>query len=765
MLNGSTLLGNYKARDGRSGAGGWIVNCGFALDGAKMIGADTFDGYSAPPGTDIVWEQNLRPGENVDQDDLDMFYTAGGGEASPWVSGGTFDCAIAPSNSDVRYKIVLGRVWVTQDAEETWELCSLPSQAKLEPNSPVRMMGKALAVDPINPSICIAALPTGVFILTGYGAAYTTVSTGTIPTPTYPSTDHGRMCVAFDPSSATTGGKTQGIYILSNGNGLYHSTNAGVAWAAITASPTLPGRADHLKIGDNGYVYLTGDGGGNTNAQFRRWSGAWLEPTGISCKGIALSRHHPGRIYICGPQGGLGVSTNYGANGSWQLGGYIMANVRISPDIPWQQFTNEVYMSNGDIEEDPIDDRLWCFEGIGVWYMNNPPSVISGYSQKAIWTSCSHGINNMVCFTSKFSPSGNLGMAIGDRAAFVWPKARIGKNYPIQHPTTTSAIQNGGSCDFAPEDENFCGFATTFCGSAAYTEDLGETFIEVETLASTPGATGIGGNIVCLDKDRWILIETNKGKVWRTESRGQPTVDMPYGWERIVVGTDTAQMWHAFYYHSRRILIRDKNVEGRAFAYNHGEGDPGSAADADRGLWRFDNYGLSKTKILNGFIIGYGADYYHGKLTQYDDDTLLWCGGDNALGLWTVSNLDGGTNSAIKTEITGTDDISGAVHFGEVYAVGVAKGLANSDHPAVLVAGSRMASPANLALTKNIEPYGFWLSLDGMQTWKFLGRFLNGNFDLVYDIAGDPSTFARFNICYTGSGNRIFDYIYERNLI
>lgn len=740
------LLGTYKGRNGMAGAGGWVTGFSIAADGTKMIRTDTYNGYTAPAGTAIKWTPNLKAGINVAISDLNMFYTPTGGEASPWCGPGAYDVAIAPSNSAVRYQITLGRVYVTQDSGASWTRCTLASKLELEPNAPNRMMGKSLVVDPQNPAVCMFASPQGLHYTTDYGVTWTAVLTSVLPAPT----PGNRCCIAYDPSSAVTGGKKQGLYCFVNGVGLHHSVNAGVAWTLIAGSPTSPLYADHCKVGSNGYVYLAGDGGGNNNAQFRRWNGVdtWLEPAGINCKSMAISPFNAGHVYICGPQGNLGLSKDYGA--TWELGGYMTANVRLSPAIPWQQFTIENYMSNGDMEFDTVTNRLWVVEGIGVWYMDNPPTAIAGYSQTATWTSCSIDIENMVSFPVAFSDAGMLVWAIGDRAAFTIPQNRLGKLYPDRHPTTGGAIQNSCGGDWVSSDPLFAVYATTFCGSAAFTLDGGETYTMRQTLASTPGASGIGGNIVAFDKDRWVLVESNAGNVWRTADRGLT-------WTRCVIGTDTGQMWHAYFYHCRRIIVRDQYTPGRAYAYNHGSGAPISSSAADRGIWRTDDYGVTWTNVHNDYIIAYGADYYHGKLSQYGPNKFVWCGGDNALGLW--YSADG---CVTWNRVMGTDDVLGAAQFGEVYGVGIAKGATGSAHPAVLVAGYRMITPINAALIPDISGYGFWISVDGMATWKRTTQFLNGNFDLVQDIAGDPTTFARFFVGQYGSGGQIVDYDYPQ---
>jgi hypothetical protein len=563
----------------------------------------------------------------------------------------------------------------------------------------------------------------------------------------------GRCCIAFDPSSSVTSSRKQGLYCFVNGSGLYHSANAGVAWSKVTDRPTTPTCAAHLKIGANSYVYLTGTCYNEDAFQFSRWDGStWLEPTGVIAKSLAISPHNPGHVYICSGGSGLGLTKDYGD--TWELDGFCQANARISPDIPWQAFTKEDYMSNGDIEFDPTENTIWQVSGIGAWHCHNPPTTINFAPVTTPWTSCSEGVENMVCFPSCFAPDGTLLQAIGDRAAITFPKAKLGKVYPAFHPKLPdTALQNSCGGDYAPEDNAFAVYATSFCGSAAFTTDRAETAYTCRTtLAEVAGATGIGGNIACFTKDKWVLVESNGGKVWRTSDRGLT-------WARCTMGTDADQFFHGYIYNARRVIVKDKAVIGRAYIYNAGSTATNGYLP-DRGVWRTDDYGANWTQIYSGFIIAYGADHFHGKLSQYNDTSLLWCGGDNALGLWKLSGIDGAT--ATKTEVTGSDDLLGSARFGEVYGAGMAKGAANSAHPAVLVCGFRMVTPANASQIDDSSGYGFWLSLDGMATWERIAKYLGGDYDGPTDVAGDPSTFARFVVANGGSGCQIVDYNYTQ---
>jgi hypothetical protein len=87
-------------------------------------------------------------------------------------------------------------------------------------------------------------------------------------------------------------------------------------------------------------------------------------------------------------------------------------------DIPWLAWTNEYYMSDGDMIFDPSTGRLMFSEGIGLWWTNNPPASASS----VVWTSQSIG------FASRRS---------ADRSLLGPPRFRLGKSRDVSVDTWT----------------------------------------------------------------------------------------------------------------------------------------------------------------------------------------------------------------------------------------------------------------------------------------------------------------------------------------
>jgi len=130
----------------------------------------------------------------------------------------------------------------------------------------------------------------------------------------------GGGTVAFDPSSAVTGGKTQGIYSCSFGIGVYHSTDGGTTWSLTASGPTL---CAQIQVAPNGTVWqatIIGDGSANL---WKYSSGTWTHLTTPTAGiiGFAIDPSHCASDAACHQ---IIVSSNYVAytengGGAWNV--------------------------------------------------------------------------------------------------------------------------------------------------------------------------------------------------------------------------------------------------------------------------------------------------------------------------------------------------------------------------------------------------------------------------------------------------------------
>jgi len=480
------------------------------------------------------------------------------------------------------------------------------------------------------------------------------------------------------------------------------------------------------------------------------------------CKAIAVSPHNAGHIYIIGAGGGIDVSTDYGV--TFALGGGSgTINDRVASSIGWQAYTDENYMTNGDMDFDPTVNRLWIAEGMGVWYIDSPPTVLTFPNRTVTIHEYSPGIENMVTTLVKVNDQGDVGYAMHDRGLMILPRASAGKASPSAHGGSIR-FQHGGDIDWSPDEPD--AWVGTIHGErngiglvTARTADKGATWAGSAALATASGGPG-GGNIVKFDADNWVQVQTNrafplsgqsdKNGIWRTANKG-------VAWTKCAIGDGNALNFHSAYNLSRRVLVGDKFNSSVAYAYNVGDGT-GSASDlACRGIWKTTDKGASWSRVKSSFIVSFNADSYHGKFTQgANANEWYWCGGDECLGLW--RSTDG---MATWSQVTGTDDVIGAASFGEVFGVGVGKAAYGSQYPTLLAAGWRMVSPTGAS---SATGYGFWISYDNGATWTRVAQFPNGIFDIVNDIAGDPTTFGRFYVGWGGTGMSMLSYDYTMRL-
>jgi len=242
-----TLAGSWLAERKIIYKGGWFTKGAIADDDTLVFGSDVAGPWMLPAGavsdTEVV---NLfRPGENYDL------------SPEQYLETGTLDVDICATDSDIIYFILGGWLFKTVDGAATVTKTSLP-QFTWGSNDTCRMVGKILAVDPINGDHVLVGTPAGLKRTTDGGANWTTISTGTVPAPSTAGGIPRRHCIAFDRSSGATSGRTTTARCLVPGSGLHSSTNGGSTWGAA-ASGTSGFMPAHMAInGSTGRIHLSG---------------------------------------------------------------------------------------------------------------------------------------------------------------------------------------------------------------------------------------------------------------------------------------------------------------------------------------------------------------------------------------------------------------------------------------------------------------------------------------------------------------------------
>src|SRR6185437_640690 len=119
------------------GAGGWAVGLDQAADGTIVVRTDTNGAYLWNGSS---WQQL------VSSNSLPAAFIA----ANPVSAGqGVYEIQMAPSNSSIMYMMFNGEVFVSSNKGTTWTQTSF-TQVAANPNTPTRMYGQKMAVDPNN---------------------------------------------------------------------------------------------------------------------------------------------------------------------------------------------------------------------------------------------------------------------------------------------------------------------------------------------------------------------------------------------------------------------------------------------------------------------------------------------------------------------------------------------------------------------------------------------------------------------------------------
>lgn len=725
-------VGLFVTEDAGPGAGGWVTGIDAADDGTLMARTDTNGCYILPPSRTGGWQQQVVPGTTVSFADFEDNHA----NAFWWSAGGTYDAAIAPSDSRARAYVQRKKVFSKKADSSVYVPWSLPPVSVAEPNATERMTGDMLAYHPTNPLVIFFASEDGLFKTSDGGDNWSMVPLGTLPKPV-----GGRASVAFDRSTGHI------FYAAYGVPDVYRSQDGGTTWATI-AQPPSPGVFSHLKVApDTGKVYLAG-GGGENDAPLRIWTpgtNSWFTaPT--SGKTVALSRLYPGRVYSTTMYGGYDVSTDGGQTFA-TAGNAPSGARRIAGDIDWHTVAG-TSLANGDTVEDPLTNRLWVADGIGVSYVDSPP-LTANFNQTVTWTALARGIENMVMQLGRFNPLGDFAAAQQDRGYMVFPNGTLGRKFAATYGSDTT-FQHGTGLDFAPEDPNFwvgVGFKNNNDGKgwrhAGWSDDGGATWHAEDGLAAATGYVA-GGQIAVLSKDVWLAVQSNgdpdntsdpnKNGVWRAIDRGKT-------WELTTLGNNSIYA-NGPYFRSQTNLVADKHNPGVAYVLTSVDT---VTAGANNGVWKTTDWGVTWAKVRGPVGNNPGDDFWAPQLFQVSATEWLYGSGPDR-----NSGLKRSTDGMVTwTSIGGTDPFGGT-GFQEVVTFGVGRPKPGSAFPTMLVAGVRDGTAA-------AHGFDYWFSEDGGASWQPQGAYVGGP-AVPRFIAGDPTRYGVFVIGTNIAGMRTWKY-------
>jgi hypothetical protein len=679
----------------RIGAGGFVIGIDIAADGTKVVRTDTYGAYLSTASSASGWRQLVTAN------------TLPAAFAAPGNNAGVYEIRIAPSNTQRLYMAYLGYVFRSDDqgASFTQTSFAVDSSVANAAGDNYRTDGEKMAVDPANPDVVYFGTPTnGLWMTVDGGGSWQKVSgitTGT--TAGYPG-------IAFDPTSGTTGGNTSTLYVPSWGNGVWISKNAGSTWTKTNGGPTT---VNNAAVAADGTYYAV-DG----TAAWKYAGGAW---TSINSQqgwhAVACDPANAARVILIDGGGNMNESLDRGSTwlGTYSPGLPNPMITRVATDVPWLAWTNEYYMTSGNLAFDATSGELYFSEGIGVWKTSFPET----YTPFA-WTSQSAGIEQLVANVVTAPPGGKPVVANWDRALFYAGNLNA---YPSTHGVSNAnSIVAGWDVDYAEGTPSFLAAVVDWnefnaIDQSATSTNGGQTWTPFPTYPPWSGAPQGG----CL------AVSTPANFVWLPSGQAPyVTQDGAQTWKPVTLPGESnlAGVFGPSYLH-RHVVAADRVNAGTFYLY-----------DSGKGVYASTDEGSSWTLAHSGQLVGY--DNYNA--------TLKAVPGKAGHLFFTAGQLSGAGPSGSGTADPFLHSTDGGATWNpiatvsEVFSFGFGASAPGASYPTIFIAGYVGSE------------YGIWRSTDEAMTWTSIGQWPNASLDEVTTVDGDKSVYGEVYVGFGGSG-------------
>lgn len=692
------------------GAGGWLTGMDASTDGVtRVVRTDTYGAYRLSGST---WVQ--------------LATSASMPITTPGLGAGVYEIRVCPSDSTILYMAYGNYLYKSTNSGTTWTKLTGFATQTMDANSGTRYNGEKMAVDPANCNVVLVGTDTaGMWETTDGGTTFAlnaTLGTGVAING-----------IVFDPTSGTTGGRTNTIYAFKTSTGYYRSTNAGATWASI-ASGGPTGVLTHAAVAADGIFYAVQSA--NVAASIFKYSAStWsgISPGGQYFHSIAPDPNNSAKLIAGSDGGAFALSTDRGA--TWVFRYNLMTRT-CTGDIPWLCVTLENYMSNGQQAFDPVvANKVWFSQGIGVW---TSTSVSDTTDPAAIttWASISAGIEQLVS-NSILSPVG------GNVALMAWDRPLFGNatltSFPSAHLVTYAhSIQMGWSLTAPPTNSAYiCGLVNWFgtTQQSGCSTDRGVTWT---LFAATPAFTDLGGSGTPIGGS--LVASTVSNFLWLPSNKNRPyySIDGGASWSAVtfpgVLNDATFSAgWGGlcFAYYLRCFNgAADAVTTNKFYVYLYGEGA------TNKGLFTSTDSGATWTQTYASLIGGGTGSNSKLKAPPGKAGHLFFTAGPQGsgatAGLLYVSTDSGATwNTVASGTITAYDFGYGTTKPGKTY-------------PSIYVVGHLSGV------------YGQYQSDDGGTTWGYSacgsGAFILNSLDEVRTVEGDKNVDDRWYIGFGGSG-------------
>lgn len=492
--------------------GGYVSQLSYSSDGRTMLArTDSAGGYIWNFGTGR-WDQLATSAR--------LGTTAPG--CYPSAGGGVYDLQVAPSDSRYIY-MTWGNiaseagfnpppnlVWHSSNrgssfAQTDHAQFAIPQSA----NTFWRNFGPKGAVDPANPLVYFQMTQTsGLYVTKDGGVTFTQISTGSVP----PNNDtNGGGFVIFDPSSPVSSGFTQGLYVGSNNNGVYHSVDGGTTWTSITASS---GPTSIVCGGWNPFDNFLWAADGNTPSNVWRYTpgspGTWNNMVQPNALTHGFTFKSSGTLWIMMDSGNSQYTADNGA--TWTAQALPMPT---AGDTPWLAAT--LHSSNGPIfasnliANPNVPGEYWLGSGLGVWKTNS----MSTGTGAVTYTAMSNGIENLSGCGLVHPTSGAVLTVSQDQGLIPVPTPGI---IPTTRKPSVAQdgvqLEDGWDVDWAPSNPLF----TVQCINlhndwTGYSTDGGNTITSL-------GQGGFGGMITACSSSNILFVAGNNQSLTQSMNGG-----------------------------------------------------------------------------------------------------------------------------------------------------------------------------------------------------------------------------------------------------
>lgn len=737
------------------GGGGFVTAIRLSSDGnTRLVRTDTFGAYR--------WDGTKWINTNTPAG-------LGGNAGTDLSNAGCFEIVIAPGNSSICYMVMATNIFRSPDGGKTWAMgAASPSSNDANSQQNRRFKGPKIAVCPTDINkVYTFTQNDGLYYSSNGGTSWAAVAS--VPNPQTVNGQPGQGIVAFTNDGVS-------ILAASSGHGVYKAATGG-AFTAVTGGPGATAGLYQVAVSTTGRFFFSGDGTLGENKLWRYTDGSpgtWVDITPASdgnlnfTASVVCDPNNANRVLL-GENGGgaFRVCTDADATtpSTWSAAYVPFSRSVGAGEPPWLTDTNELYMSEGSLQFDPVTaNRLWFAEGIGVWYAD----IGTGVPSSIAWNSQTRGIEQMVATKIAATPNGVLVAAMWDRGIF-----KFNSSNPTAFPTRqqidrADSLNHCWHVDWSSSDPTYLvSYMDNTHVSAAdygpcYSTDNGTTWTNFMNPSNTsPGINqlgGFGGTIVAatpqklLWQTQWdndLYYSGNGGATWTKQDLSSFGVPLNNGTPGNKGTNETGWGQNSQNGSVRHhVVCADRGTPGIFYAFNCGSG----ASTAFAGIYKLDATGTPTwSRSFNGVLNGYVYDFWSPWLASVPKLTAV----DTTGHLFYTSGQSGGSNPAVaalfRFSLNGGATWTSIANMYEVYAFGFGAAAPGKDYPTVYFNGWFYNGATYV--------YGIYKIEANFTAWQantvvpvFLTDYPNGWTDEIRTIDGDKVMRGRFYMGFAGSG-------------